>query len=283
MGLHSQVWHCMSHCARNKVNRFKDKVLYIVTSVITPLTGLYVHLYAGAQVCLSYSVTALQWLLHNRGQSKLHNYYIRQIQQLHNYNANFTHYFPTLYSGMPSILFPISACFCLFPFMRKYILIQILSTLSYVVDGDGWIQLSSVMVATDHFLVPPHETTDSSEVIMSISSMSKSACVLLNEHLHGCTHNVVAARAIADVGASAWRLSRCLLHARLYCEKKHKADWRAHMDHLETIILRKVILRPFVLSLDSSPCPSVPISSLKEVYSSCLFFGVISVKMGEWI
>lgn len=80
-------------------------------------------------------------------------------------------------------------CAC-FPLWKS--IFQILSTLSNVVDGDGWIQLSSVMEATDHFL-PPHKTTDSNEVIMSISSMSKSACVLLNEHLHGCTHNLVAA------------------------------------------------------------------------------------------
>lgn len=92
--------------------------------------------------------------------------------------------------------------------------------------------------------------------------------------------------AVADVWASAWRLSRCLLNAYLYCEKKHKADWGAHMDHLETIILREIILRPLGLSLDSSPRPSLPISSLKEVYASCLFFGLIAVKREDqynWI
>lgn len=88
-------------------------------------------------------------------------------------------------------------------------------------------------------------------------------------------------RAAADVWASARRLARCLRHARLYWEEKHKADCRARMDHLETIILRKSILRPSVLSLDSSPCPSVPISSLKVVYWSCLFFGIISVGSGR--
>lgn len=65
------------------------------------------------------------------------------------------------------------------------------------------------------------------------------------EHTQSCCW------AVADVWAGARRPSRCLLPARLYWEKKHKADCRARMGHLETIILRKSILRPFILSLHS--------------------------------
>ncbi len=114
-----------------------------------------------------------------------------------------------------------------------------------------------------------------------VSFQHKEMCVYY--WMNTCTFvhtQCVCSCAAADVWDSARRLSRCLLHARIYWEKKHKADCRARMDHLEIIILRESILGPLILNFNSPPCPSVPISSLKVVYSSCLFFGIISVKKG---
>lgn len=137
---------------------------------------------------------------------------------------------------------------------------------------------SCPMILTDHLLVPYSRTTDSNEVIMSISSMKKCIYIASEEHLHS-THTqseLSCSRCLSQYLKTVQMSASCFFIER----KKHKADCRVHKDHLETIIVRKSILRPFILSLDSSPCPSVPISSLKVVYSSCLFFGIISVKIG---
>ncbi len=136
------------------------------------------------------------------------------------------------------------------------------------------------MVASVHLRFPLSKTTQSNEGIMSISSIKQSAVF---SWMNTCTvvHTQTCCSCTgADVLDRARRLSRCLLRACLYWEKKHRADCRALMDHSEIIILRKSISGPLILNFISPPCPSVPISSLKVVYSSCLFSGIISVKTG---
>lgn len=146
---------------RSCTARWRWSVVNIATSVITHKgTGTSACLYAAAaaQFCYSSVRLHLQWLLNSKGQSELHNYRIRQIQQFHKCKANFTDYFPTFYSnfGIPHISFPITVSLKANLLASHYEnIFQIHPTLSFGADGDRWIRLSSVMVATDHLLVPP--------------------------------------------------------------------------------------------------------------------------------
>lgn len=51
----------------------------------------------------------------------------------------------------------------------------------------------SATAATDRLLVPPRQTADADEVIMSISSMTKSLCILGGTPAKWYAHDLVAA------------------------------------------------------------------------------------------
>lgn len=117
-------------------------------------------------------------------------------------------------------------------------------------------------------------------MIMSISSLKKFACVFLCEHLHSYTHTQILLRLSCNRCLSQ-RLKTVQMSASCSSSlegEKHRADCWARMDYLRDYYSEEKHIETFCTLLQSSPCPSVPISSLKVVSSSCLFIGVIYLK-----
>lgn len=191
-------------------------------------------------------MTALQWLLNNRGQSKLQLLYL--TNSVTTMQIWLKLHFAEFYSNcdMPSIKFSISV---------PVVVINIFAC-SIVWK---WIQLSSVRVSADYFPAPRHRTTDSNR-LMSISSMKKNLCVLLNEHLHSCSHTSLLRLSCSRC------LSLCLktiqmspsCSALLWGEKKTKAAWRGTHGLFRDYYSEEKYMETFHTSPKFLPLPFCP-------------------------
>lgn len=190
-------------------------------------------------------MTALQWLLNNRGQSKLQLLYL--TNSVTTMQIWLKLYFAEFYSNcdMPSIKFLISVPvshqhFCLFHLMKMNPVV--------ISEGIGWLF--------------PCPSSQNNWLKLSYVDFQyeKKICVFC--WMSTCT--VVRTQAcwgwaVADVWACTWRLSRCLLHARLYCEgKKNKVAWRGTHGLFKDYYSEEKYIETFHTSPEFLPLPFCP-------------------------
>lgn len=135
----------------------------------------------------------------------------------------------------------------------------------------------------DHFAARvSRKTTASNWVIKYFPVRSNSACALLKEHLqngsHSHTHETMPS--LQQMFGSKLDDGPHLLGTRLHCKWKHKAGWRAGEGPFTDGYSEENHIAAVWLWV-SSRALLVPVSSLKEVWPSCLFFCIISLWNGS--